>query len=153
MFDTQAELDASMAQGPVDGIGEPSMAELEQELEDIMGAREDITAGMGDLSIQEPGKMMKLCCYVIRSTRPPSGSQQRLGSPQATDSPREVWWTVSRNNIALFLSSDVKTTKFNQYLPEVLMSLNVSNSRFRKLVGPNILNVTSSWCSIVASRW
>ena len=31
-----------------------------------------------------------------------------------------------------FLSHDVKNTKFNQYLPVDLTSLNVSNSRFRK---------------------
>ena len=62
---------------------------------------------------------IKLCCYVMRSTRSPSW---------------EIWWTVSRNYTVLFLSLDVKNTKFNQYLPVDLTSLNVSNSRFRKPV-------------------
>ena len=53
-------------------------------------------------------------------------------SPAAADSPREIWWTISRNYTVLFLSRDVKNTKFNQYLPVDLTSLNVSNSRFRK---------------------
>ena len=52
----------------------------------------------------------------------------------AADSPRDIWWTVSRNYTVLFLSRDVKNTKFNQYLPVDLTSLNVSNSRFRKPV-------------------
>ena len=52
----------------------------------------------------------------------------------AADSPREIWWSVSRNYRILFLSRDVKNTKFNQYLPEDLTSLNVFNSRFRKPV-------------------
>ena len=64
----------------------------------------------------------KLCCYVIRPVR----------SARAADSPREICWTVSRNNTVLSLSHDVK--KFNQYLPLILTSLNVSDSRFRKLV-------------------
>ena len=50
------------------------------------------------------------------------------------DSPREIWWTVSRNYTVLILSRDIKNTKFNQYLPVDLTSLNVSNSRFRKPV-------------------
>ena len=36
--------------------------------------------------------------------------------------------------LSLFLSRDVKNTKFNQYLPVDLTSLNVSKSRFRKPV-------------------
>ena len=72
--------------------------------------------------------IIKLCCYVIRSTRSPERSAP------AADSPREIWWTVSRNYIVLFLSRDVKNTKFNQYLPADLTSLNVSNSSFRKSV-------------------
>ena len=52
--------------------------------------------------------IIKLCCYVIRS--------------------------VSHNYTVLFLSHDVKNTKFNQYLPVDLKSLNVSKSRFRKPV-------------------
>ena len=55
-------------------------------------------------------------------------------SPAAADSPRGIWWTVSRNFTVLFLSRDVKNTKFIQYLPVDLTSLNVSNSRFRKPV-------------------
>ena len=81
--------------------------------------------------------IIKLGCYMIRSTRPPMGSQRPLGWPQVTpvtDSPREVWWTVSHNYTVLFLSCDVKTTKFNQYSPMVLTSLNTSNSRFQKCV-------------------
>ena len=52
----------------------------------------------------------------------------------AADFLREIWWTVSRNYTVLFLSRDVKNTKFNQYLPVDLTSLNMPNSRFRKRV-------------------
>ena len=66
------------------------------------------------------------------------GSQWTPGWPVvswlAADSLREIWWTISRNYTVLFFSRDVKNTKFNQYLPVDLMSLNVSNSRFRKPV-------------------
>ena len=74
---------------------------------------------------------------------PPLGSQRPPGwpaggrltvSPAGADFTREVWWSVSRNNTVLFVSGDVKTTKFNQYLPVVLTSFNVYNSRFQKLV-------------------
>ena len=34
--------------------------------------------------------------------------------PQAADCRKEAWWTISQNYIVLFLSCDVKTTKFNQ---------------------------------------
>ena len=79
--------------------------------------------------------IIKLCCYVIRSTRSPEGSPRPPGWPApAADSAREIWWTVSRNYTLLFLSRVVKNTKFNQYLPVDLTSLNVSNSRFRKPV-------------------
>ena len=50
---------------------------------------------------------------------------------------RDTVHQISRGESAaavLFLSRDVKNTKFNQYLPVLLMSLNVSDSRFRKLV-------------------
>ena len=57
-----------------------------------------------------------------------------LTAAPAADSPREIWWTVSRNYTVLFLSRDVKNTKFNQYLHVDLTSHNVSNSRFRKPV-------------------
>ena len=53
-------------------------------------------------------------------------------SAPAADPTREIWWTVSRNNTVLFLSRDVKNTKFNHYSPVDLTSLNVSNSRFQK---------------------
>ena len=66
----------------------------------------------------------------MRSTRSPSGSQ-RPGQTWA-DSPREIWWTVSRNYTVLFLSCDVKITKFNHYLAVVLTSLNVSIAIFQK---------------------
>ena len=81
--------------------------------------------------------IIKLCCYVIRSTRSPEGSPRPPGWPQvspAADSPREIWWAVSHNYTVLSLSRDVKNTKFSQYLPVDLTSLNVSNSRFRKPV-------------------
>ena len=55
-------------------------------------------------------------------------------SAPAADSPTDVWWTVSRYYTVLFLSRDVKNTKFNQYLPVLLTSLNVPYSRFRKFV-------------------
>ena len=43
----------------------------------------------------------KMCSYVIRSTRHPSQSQRP--GPATTDSPREVWWTVSHNYTVLLL--------------------------------------------------
>ena len=52
-----------------------------------------------------------------RSSRHPEGSQRPPGWPQF-----------------YFLSRDVKNTKFNQYLPVLLTSRNVSDSRFRKPV-------------------
>ena len=58
-------------------------------------------------------KMIKLRCYVICSNRPPEGSQRAAGL-----------------TAVLCLSHDVKTTKFNQYLPVIL----TSNSRFQKIV-------------------
>ena len=96
-------------------------------------------------------------------------------SAPATDSLWDVWWTVSRNYTVLSLSRDIKNIKFNRYLPVLLASLNVSESRFRKmfwmwrhldmvlwrhgggawhngLIWENALNVTSSWYGIVASR-
>ena len=87
-------------------------------------------------------KIIKLCCYWIRSTRssegiprPPGWPQvSPMGSAPAADSPREIWRTVSRIYTVLFLSRVVKNTKFNQYLPVDLTSLNVSNSRSRKPV-------------------
>ena len=47
-----------------------------------------------------------------------------------------TWYgpVVSPVAAVLFLSHDVKNTKFNQYLPVILTSLNGSNSRFWKLV-------------------
>ena len=71
--------------------------------------------------LRKIGTIVKLCCYMmIQSTR--------------ADSPKDVWWTVSHIYTVLFLSHDVKNTKFNYYLPVVLTSLNMSNSRFLKLV-------------------
>ena len=72
--------------------------------------------------------IIQLCCYVIRSIR---STEESL---PAAHSPREIWWTVSRNYTVLFLSRDVRNAKFNQYLPVDLTSLNVSHSRFRKPV-------------------
>ena len=44
----------------------------------------------------------------MRSTRSPSGSQRLPGwaavSPEAADSPREIWWTESRNNSFIIVS-------------------------------------------------
>ena len=94
--------------------------------------------------------MIKMCCYMIRFTRHPSGSQ-RSGlstrhlevSQQPPDwqqvSPGrwlpEVWLVnVSRNNTILSSSRDLKMQYQIQYLLLVLTSLNVSNWRFRKLV-------------------
>ena len=50
----------------------------------------------------------------------------------ATNFPRDVWWTESRNYTVLSLSRDVQNTKFNQCLPVVLKSINMSESKFRK---------------------
>ena len=66
--------------------------------------------------------MIKLCCYVIRSTRSPEGVS---GWPLTTRG-------RSGNDTVLFVSRGVKNTKFNQYLSVDLTSLNVSNSRYRK---------------------
>ena len=55
-----------------------------------------------------------------------------LRAAPAVDFPKNKWWTVSCNNTVLFLFCDVKNTKFNQYLPMVLKSLKMSNSRFQK---------------------
>ena len=59
-------------------------------------------------------KKIKLCSYVIRSTGSPSGSQRSPGwpqvSPAAADSPRNIWWTVSRNNTVLLLYRQVTTS-------------------------------------------
>ena len=90
--------------------------------------------------------IIKLCCYMIPSTRSPEGSLWPPGWPVA-DSPREIWWTVSRNYTVLFLSLDVKNTKFNQYLPVDLTSLNVSNSRFWKPV------MFRRWCRHGVALW
>ena len=65
----------------------------------------------------------------------------------AADSPREVWWTSSRSYTVLFLSRDVKNTKFNQYLPVDMTSLTVSNSRFRKPV------MFWKWCRHGVALW
>ena len=63
-------------------------------------------------------------------------SDRRAGrrSAPAADSPREIWWTISRNYTVLFSSRDAKNTKFKQYLLVDLTSLNVPNSRFQKPV-------------------
>ena len=63
-----------------------------------------------------------------------SGRHADHRSAPAVDSPREIWWTISHNYTVLFISCDVKNTKFNQYSHVDLMSLNVSNSRFWKPV-------------------
>ena len=88
--------------------------------------------------------MIKLCCYVMRSTGPHVrltwGPVDRITyltmslSAPATDSPREVWWTASSTYTVSFSSRDVKVTKFNQRLPVVLTSLNVFIARIQKLV-------------------
>ena len=74
---------------------------------------------------------------MIRSTRSPEGSSRPPGWLQVSPGrrlPEGDLVTVSRNYTVLFLSRDVKNTKFNQYLPVDLTSLNVSNSRFGKPV-------------------
>ena len=91
-------------------------------------------------------KIIKRCCYVIRSTRSPPGSPRPPGWPATAEPavgapgqpgcglPEGDLVDASCNYTVLFLSLDVKNTKFNQYLPVDLTSLNVSNSRFRKPV-------------------
>ena len=82
-------------------------------------------------------KLIKL--YIPRKL---SGPRADRRSAPATDSLRDVWWTVSRNYTVLFLSRDVKNTKFNQYLPIVLTSLRVQLKISKTRI---VLNVTSSW--------
>ena len=60
-----------------------------------------------------------------------SGHRADRRSTLTADSPREIWWTVSRYYTVLCLSRDAKFTKFYQYLPVDLTSPDVSNSRFR----------------------
>ena len=55
---------------------------------------------------------IKLYCYMTQSKR----------------------WTILRSNKVLFLTCDIETTNFNQYLPMVRTSLYVPNSRLQKLV-------------------
>ena len=63
-----------------------------------------------------------------------SGRRADHRTAPTSDSPRDVWWTVSRNYTVLFLSREVKNAKFNQYLPVLLTSLSVLDSIFRELV-------------------
>ena len=70
----------------------------------------------------------------LTTGREVSGWGWPVVSPAVADSPGEIWWTVSRNYTVLFLSCDVQNTKFNQYLPVDLMSLNLSNWGLRKPV-------------------
>ena len=63
-----------------------------------------------------------------------SGAYDNKGESAVAPPADEVYGTISRNSTALFVSRDVKTIKFNQYLPVVLKSLNVSHSSFEKLV-------------------
>ena len=74
---------------------------------------------------------------MVQSIRPPSVSQQPSSwpavSPPAADSLREVAWTVSHGNTVLFISRE-SNYKIQTIFTRGLMSLNVSNSRFRKLV-------------------
>ena len=68
--------------------------------------------------------------------RPPEPCQQTQGETQVDIDcwlPRDVWWTVPRNYAVFFSFRVVKHSNWKQYLPVVLMSLNVSNSTFRKL--------------------
>ena len=65
---------------------------------------------------------------VIMDTVHQTSQKESVGWP--ADSPRDV--SVSRNYTVLLFSRDVKSTKLNQYLPVVLTSLNVTDSRFRK---------------------
>ena len=86
--------------------------------------------------LQMVGVMIKLCTYVILSLRHPEGSQclPDCRSAPAADILKDVWWTVSCNYTILFLSPDVKNTIYIQYLSMVLTLLNMSDSRFRKLI-------------------
>ena len=67
---------------------------------------------------------------LLRDTVHQTSQRESVGWP--ADSPRDVWWTVSRNYTVLLLSRDVQNTKFNQFLPVVFTSFNVADSRFRK---------------------
>ena len=66
----------------------------------------------------------------IQQTSPGRHADHRSAS--AANSSRDVRWTVLCNYTVSFLSRGVKNTKLNQYLPVLLTSLNVSDSRFRK---------------------
>ena len=63
------------------------------------------------------------------SQRPPGCGQPRPPTPGRGISGRPHHVTT-----VLFLSRGVKITQFNQNLPVVLTSLNVSNSKFRKFI-------------------
>ena len=76
-----------------------------------------------------------------------SGHRADHRSAPDADSPRGIGWTVSRNYKVLFLSRDVKNTKFNQYLPVDLTSFNVSNSSFQKPV------MFWRWCHHGVALW
>ena len=75
-----------------------------------------------NISLPCDGKMIKLWCYMIRSTKHPEGSQRPPG------------WPGWRNYTVLFSSCDVKNTKFNYPSLVPLTFLNVSDSRCRKHV-------------------
>ena len=65
--------------------------------------------------------IIKLGCYVIQSTKPSEGSPQPANR-------------ITKQHRFIFLSRDVTSIKFDQYLPVVLTSLNVASTIFQKLV-------------------
>ena len=74
---------------------------------------------------------------MIRSTRPPEGSQRPPGWLQVSPGhwlPEGGMVDASCNFTVSFLSYDVKTTKFNQHLPVDLTLLSMSIARFQKLL-------------------
>ena len=76
--------------------------------------------------------LVSMWCDIKTETK--EHSMELYFNPTTADSPQDVWWTVSRKYTVLFLSPDIKNTRFNQYLPVFLTSLNVSGSTFQKLV-------------------
>ena len=80
--------------------------------------------------------IIKLCCYVIRSTRSPEGSPQPPGSPSRGLPEGDLVDRITKLPSFIFIlwCQKYKIQSFNQYLPVDLTSLNMSNLRFQKSV-------------------
>ena len=76
--------------------------------------------------------IIKLCCYLIRSIRSPRGV--KVGQPCPLTPQRRFGGTYHVTTQFYFYPVMSKIKKFNQYLPMLLTLLNVSDSRFRKIV-------------------